>query len=257
MPRFILDNATSAKHAVELLKNRNLTAVNKDGVVCDYLGVSKMGYELHCMIADKDDTYIIEMMDDYMNIIHSGSNVMTNYYLTNSTPSGAGLERYENLFNVLLDWQKGTECNLSKMKEAIQSVQYSPCYDPQWNGEGTKNAMWPTEFAGCKIINEEGAEEKLTFYNAPKWCEEHWNEIDGNPEKGLKAQLTRVYNDIVIPQLKDPTTRPKKLEDGLPWISTHAEVFDIENRTLHLVTQEKMVKGYDERSPYDFKEFKL
>ena len=251
MPRFILDNAKSAEHAVELLKNRNLTAVNKNGNVCDYLGVSKMGYELHCMIADKDDTYVIEMMDDYMNIIHSGSNVMTNYYLTNQSPSGAGLERYDLLFNDLLSWQNGkATCDLKAMKETIQKVQYSPCYDPKWDGDGTTNAKWPTEFAGCDIINEEGAQEKLTFYNASKWCEDNWTK-----DAKLQDQLNKVYNEQVLQQLKNPSKRPLKLKEGLPWISTHAEVYDIENKTLHLVTQEKGKTETD--SSYDFKEFKL
>lgn len=248
MPRFILDNATSAKHAIELLKNRNLTAINKKGEVRDYLGVSKMGYELHCMIADKDDTYVIEMVDDYMNIAHSSQKkepviapVMTNFYLTNDTPSGAGKERYETLLD---KWSSAN--TLEGMKAAIQSVQYSPCYNPEWK-QSADTAMWPTEFAGCDIIDEKGETEKLTYYNAPKWCKDNWT-----TGAKLKDQLDEVYKGVLA-KLNNPTLRTSELGGNVPWISTHAEVYDIENRTLHLVTQEEV----NNEGNYNFKEFKL
>lgn len=256
MPRFILDNAKSAKHAVELLKNRNLTSLNKKGNPCDYFGISKMGYELHCMIADKDDTFVIEMVDDEMHVIKSGAEVMTNYYLSSMSPSGAGLERYSILFDDLEAWKKDpTKYNIDSMKETIHKVKYSPCYDPNWwsgtLAEDPKCAMWPTEFSGVKLKGVEA--EDITFYNAADWCKEHWQDGVVN----LKEALQTVTNQITsqLPNIKD---RPEKLVDGLPWISTHAEVFDIENKSLHLATQEdEKDSANGEEKEYKFKEFKL
>lgn len=236
MPRFILDNAISAKHAVELLKNRNITAMNKNGKQCDYFGVSKMGYELHCMIADRNDTYIVEIVDDNLHVLHSGASIMTNYYLTNPSPSGAGFERYSTLFD---NYDEGK--TLEGMKNLIHRVKYSPCYNPNWQ-EGATHPMWPTEFAGNDIVDKEGITQHLTFYNAQEWFDNNWNDKIAN-------SLQTAYDTV---KDKDDTKRATSGGGAVPWISTHASVFDIESRTMHLVTQEKEVNG-----AYDFKEYRL
>lgn len=251
MPRFILDNAKSAAHAVELLKNRNITSLNKKGEVRDYLGVNGMGYELHCMIADKNDTYIIELYNDKMSIIPG--HIMTNYYLTEATPSGAGWERYQVLYNRKKNPNDSGETaidvkSIDDMKKLIQYVQYSPCYDSEYKDiEGNNCAMWPSEFAGCDIVDQKGVPSKLTFYNAERWCWDHWEDGKVN----LKDQLSNVYNEIQT-KLADPSKRTSELGGKVPWISTHAEAYDIEKKELYLVTQEKM-----KNDKYDFQLFKL
>ncbi|MCQ2794415.1 MAG: linear amide C-N hydrolase [Bacilli bacterium] len=261
IPRFILDNAKSAQHAVDLLKERNITAVNSKGEVCDMFGVDNMGYELHCMIADRNDTFVIEFTNDKLSIMQTP--IMTNFYLSRLTDSGAGLERYEVLAKRTpvpgkVDPIEKIE-TIEDMKKLIQFVQYSPCYDPEWNGKDTDCAMWPTEFAGCEVIKE-GAEEKLTFYNAEKWCRSNWVEIEGlEPKEGLKDQLAGVTKQIQD-ALKIPSGtegREQKPGGKVPWISTHAEAYDIDNLTLHLVTQEKTIEGGEKDGQYDFKEYKL
>lgn len=222
MPRYILDNATSAAHAVQLLDQHNLTAMNKKGKQRDYLGVSNMGYELHCMIADKNETYIVEMMDDHLNIIKSYdklSSVMTNYYCTNKTPSSAGVERHDILCN-------GYDAvdDIGDMKDLIKEVQYSPCYkttDSQ--GADLGCPVWPTEFAGSELIGEGG--KHLNYRDAKQYCTDHWSEI--------KDDIQDAYNTT-----QDPEGRADSPGPLVPWISTHAEAYDIEKRELNLVTQE-------------------
>ncbi|MCQ2794989.1 MAG: linear amide C-N hydrolase [Bacilli bacterium] len=233
MPRFILDNATSAKHAVQLLRERNLTAVNKKGEVCDLFGVAKMGYELHCMIADKDETYVIEMVDNQMIVLKSGSHVMTNYYLSNCTSTGQGFERYTVLFDHWQVWNNAKtdeeKCSLDKMKTAIHDVMYSEAYNPNLHPEGVANCpKWPTEFAGSGV----------PFYKAQEECQKRW-------DHGLKSDLERNYEKV-----NSEKGRESKSGPAVPWISTHAEVFDIENKTLHLVTQEKEQEGLYDFKPY-------
>ena len=214
MPRFILDNAKSAKHAVDLLLDRNITAMNSKGEKRDYLGVSKMGYELHCMIADKNDTYIVELVNDHLSVI--AGDVMTNFYLSAMTKGGAGFERYQILFQ---EYQNVK--SVDDMKTLIQKVQYSPCYRSDL--EGQNMPVWPTEFAGVKVDDVFGP---LTFYNADVWSREHWDEIKGplqNAYLTTQSEEGRVSCDT---------------EGSIPWISTHAETYDIENKTLHLCTQE-------------------
>lgn len=217
MPRYILDNAKSAKDAVELLKNRNITAINKKGEQCDYIGISKLGYELHCMIADKDDTFVIELVDDHMNVVRTGANIMTNFYLSNMSRSGAGFERYEILFDAYEEEQINS---VDDMKKLIQKVQYSPCYR---TSDCVDCPRWPTEFAGVHVIPEVL---KVTFYNAEAICKSIWSNI--------KDKLQAKYD-----QTQDPYKRESKTGEEVPWISTHAEVYDIANKSLHLITQEK------------------
>lgn len=239
MPRYILDNAVSAKHAVELLKQHNLTAVNKSGAVCDYFGIAKMGYELHCMIADKKETYVVEMVDNQLVVLKSGSHIMTNYYLSNISATGQGFERYATLFNHWQKWKKEEEeCNVDTMGEAIHDVMYSEAYNPDLHPESgnLKSPKWPTEFAGGDV----------PFYQAEKYCEDHWEDGDIN----LKDKLTEEYN--IVKDTSDPSKREEKPGPAVPWISTHAEVFDIKNKTLHLVTQEK-----ENDNKYVFESYKL
>lgn len=236
MPRFILDNATSAKNAVELLQNRNITAMNKNGKKRDYFGVGHMDYELHCMIADRNDTYIVEMVDDSLHVLHSGAFIMTNYYLTNPSPSGAGFERYATLFD---NYDEGK--TLDGMKNLIHRVKYSQSYNPNWEDNAT-HPMWPTEFAGNDIINSEGITDHLSFYNAEDWFDNNWN-------NNIKDSLQSAYD--IIKDIDD-AKRATSTGGNVPWISTHASVFDIDNKSMHLVTQEKEVNG-----AYDFREYKL
>ena len=241
MPRYILDNAKNAKHAVELLRQHNLTAMNKKGEKRDFLGVSKMGYELHCMIADRNDTFVVEMFNDEFKVIDVYSDVMTNYYLSTPTPSGAGLERYATLYD---NYKKGE--TLEGMEWLIHEVMYSPCYNPNWAGaEQYRCPVWPTEFAGCDIIDPYEGEIKLTFYNAAEWFRNNWT-------ADIKNALQTAYNIAY-----NKGTRATEPGGAVPWISTHAEVFDIDNRTLHLVTQEKEKDIGGGQKGYDFKSYKL
>lgn len=217
IPRFILDNAKSADHAVELLLNRNITAANSRKEQRDYIGVSKMGYELHCMIADKDKTYIIEFMDNRVSVI--ASDVMTNFYLSALTPSGVGFERYQILYQ---NYEKVN--SIDDMKSLIKEVQYSQAYRTDFAGQ--TRPIWPTEFAGVKV---DPVLDPLTFYNAEEWSQQHWLEI--------KDKLQQAYE---ITQKEE--TRAKATGETVPWISTHAEAYDIKNRTLHLCTQEEYSK---------------
>ena len=203
--RYVLDNAKSAEHAVELLRNRNITALNSKGEMRDYQGVGTLGYELHYMIADKDNTYIVELVNDRMSVI--AGDIMTNFYLSYMTPSGVGHERYRILYDNYQDVH-----SVSDMKTLIEQVRYSNAY--RIDLENQDSAYWPTEMSS----------QKRPYYETEKWSRENWETV--------KAKFGS-YNEIVKNEIRSP-----KGGDGIPWISFHAEVYDIENRTLNLCTQE-------------------
>lgn len=86
IPRFVLDNASSADEAVELIKSRNI------------VGNLHNECYLHIMIADKDKTYVVEFIDNKVKAVEKKGNeqIMTNFNvnLPKYPDSSLGIERY-------------------------------------------------------------------------------------------------------------------------------------------------------------------
>ncbi len=70
--RYILDNANSAKHAVELLKKTNIFSV--------------ITQEFHWMISDSKETYIVETVNNTLSVLQSKGTqaAMSNYHVSHS-----------------------------------------------------------------------------------------------------------------------------------------------------------------------------
>lgn len=126
--RYVLDNATSAEHAVELLKNRNM------------LG-SFGQYGLHYMISDPKETFIVEFIDNKLVVCRAeavcNTNIMTNLFSTKLpelTPHASGVERYAILQE---NYDEGS--TLEGMAKLMQRVKYTKTYDvttdPFWYSE--------------------------------------------------------------------------------------------------------------------------
>lgn len=124
--RYVLDNANSADHAIELLKDKNI------------YGDLGSHYNLHFMIADKNKTYVVEFIDNKIVVEEKKDNeqIMTNYYVNmdNLTENGAGVERY----NILKDnYNEGN--TFEGMWNLLKRVEYSNAYlfdtDNPWLSE--------------------------------------------------------------------------------------------------------------------------
>ncbi|MBQ0114723.1 MAG: linear amide C-N hydrolase [Bacteroidales bacterium] len=119
IPRFILDNAKSAKHAIELLKERNITGTP---------GIDVHNTSFHFMIVDDKDTYVVEFHGNKMVVTET--DLMTNFYIDDFIERGEiadnamGVERY----NILREnAAKGN--TLEGMKEIMQLVNFKYTYD--------------------------------------------------------------------------------------------------------------------------------
>ena len=120
--RYILDNAESAAHAVELLRGRNL--VDKPKIST-----------LHWMIADPKESYVVEVVDNELRVVKNPK-AMTNYYLSikDYTPHACGIERMDII-------KKGYDkaASVEGMRRLMQSVQYTQAYkkstNPFWYSE--------------------------------------------------------------------------------------------------------------------------
>lgn len=138
--RMVLDRAGSAKEALELLKEYDISGG---------LGV----YSFHYMINDPQETYIVEFIGN--EIRTTRQNIMVNFYhtLPAMTPFGSGRERYA----ILKDhYAEGT--SRDGMAELMRRVRYTQAYSR------ATDPFWYTEFVMCK-----GADgRKLTTASSPE-----------------------------------------------------------------------------------------
>lgn len=142
--RYVLDNASSADNAIELLNNKNI------------YGDLGENYNLHIMIADKDKTYVVEFIDNKMVAREKQGNeqIMTNYYvnLDYITDNGAGIERY----NILKDnYNEGS--TFDGMWNLMKRVRYSNTY--LFNNE----INWYSEFIPQSVLNNDNKEQLNTY----------------------------------------------------------------------------------------------
>lgn len=130
--RFILDNANSADHAVELLKTRNL------------YGTAVDGWYLHVMIADPEKTYIVELLDNQMVAQEKTGDeqIMTNFNrnVPELTEHASGVERYEILKE---NYDEGS--TFVGMRDLMKRVKYSNAYNyatyPAWYSESIPQSI--------------------------------------------------------------------------------------------------------------------
>lgn len=219
--RYILDNASSALEAVNMIQ-QNINVTNKiNGNICDYYTLNKGGFELHYMIADKDNTYIVEFINNEIKVIQNnsikGATAMTNYYLSiDLTLNACGVERRQ----ILLD-NLGEATSVEGMAHLMERVRYT-------NSVREKDNPWWTD---VKTHDETIEHIKAMKENYP----DDFSNI-------LDAGLELINENKRNGETKTITTSIPGAESytvAAPWISTHMSVYDIENKTLRLVTQEQ------------------
>lgn len=221
IPRYVCDYADSAKHAIELLKQANI-----------YAPLNKLNEEIHALIRDKNDVYIVEFIDNQINVLSStdddyddipnDKNIMTNFYMsgwdgdvkavfmgnteqdvasTGLAPHANGLERYKIIENIY-----GSLSAENDFIDAMSSVKYTKTYSK------STNPMWLSEFA----------EGDLTIYN---------NADD--------------YNNIINDAVELFNHRDRKT--ALTWYTAHTSIYDLSNKKLTVFV------GEDYDSKYEFK----
>lgn len=137
--RYILDNARSAHHAVELLEERDLFGDGFGGM-----------YQFHLMISDKDSTMIVELINNQL-VCHAESavsdkNIMTNYFCTldTLTSHAQGLERAQ-----LLKEHYDEATSDREMMNLMKRVKYTNAY------KSSTTPFWYSEFVG---VYEDGSD---------------------------------------------------------------------------------------------------
>ena len=207
--RFVLDHFKTAEEAVNYL--RDYTSIYVPQQLID------MNYEAHFMIADPEETYVVEFVDNEISIVRS--NYMTNFHLTgvtydsngkvvinrdgsnrnrsNITLNGSGLER----FNLIVENYSSANSK-NGMRNLMNQLTYTNSYNPEYEN------FWYTEFVGVDGLNVTSP--TYQFFSVIQSEAEKFNNRSRNPE-------SEYYGT---------------------WQTTHSSVYDIENRKLYLIVQE-------------------
>lgn len=215
IPRIVLDKADTARKAIDLIKSRNVFAIEYyDEVI-----------ELHIMIADKNSTYIVEFIDnkvyvmsdqdDEFDNIPNDKAIMTNFYLhnwngeikagytgdtkeeidaTGLTPHAQGLERY-----TILSEDLDSVTDLEKALALINKVIYTKAY------KTSTSPFWYSEFTQVRP--------NVDLYTSEEGFQD------------LKQSAIQYYEN-------------RSRDTGYTWQSVHQDVYDIENKTLKVSVQE-------------------
>lgn len=224
--RYILDYADSAKHAVELIKTKVNVWASED---------QEKGQECHFMIADNNNTYIVEFVNNEIKVfsdndteydsIPNDEDIMTNFYIdgwngelitgfdtesgisesdTTLTAHASGVERYKILHDGYnLSGTPGGMFNL------MRSVWYTKAYDSEMS------PFWYSEYVGDHTGIGFG---DLTIY-----------------------QPSTDFADIVSASINLFNNR---IRNGQTWHTMHTSVYNIREKTLVVCSQESEEEKY-------------
>lgn len=199
--RYVLDNFATAQDAVDdIVAHVSVYAPNVAGAG-----------ELHLMIADANNTFVIEFINNQtvvrdMESYYDGRTYMTNFYLDGTTVNsdnhinfssvtdyGSGLERY----NIISDGFNNIN-SVATMTELMTSLNFTNAY------QSNTSPAWNTEF-----VSEEMG---LTVHSA-------------------SSDFEPIVN-AAIAGFADAT------RNGKYWITCHTSVYDIQAKKMYLIFQE-------------------
>lgn len=214
--RFVIDNFATAQEAVNYIRDYTTVYFQKE--------LHNMDYEAHFMIADSQNSYVLEFVNNRAVIIES--NYMTNFYLdgvsfnsdggvytpetqdethnamdTNGiTENGSGLERW-NLIN------SGYSETATKqgMRSILDDLTYTKTYS---SAPVVSNPFWYTEYVG------EGLTVKTPYVNFSQRVTEYASKFS------------------------------RRVRDGeeITWQTNHSVIYDIFNKKAYVIFQEDGVE---------------
>lgn len=202
--RYILDNADSVDHAIQLLQDRNIFASFSD----------ELEREDHFMISDSTKTVVIEFCNNEMIVIDGTSVVddtdgqvinpcmMTNYYLK----LGLALDSHANgveRINIIKDNYDSIE-DEDSMLSVMKKIRYTNTYKEE------TEPIWLSEF--CAKTNEYNLTYGMTLTEPEKF-------------------------DIAIEYARN--LYKQGLRNSTYWQTTHTAIYNLERKTLKICVQEK------------------
>lgn len=225
LPRYIADYASSAKEAIDMIRNMDI-----------YAPLNEVNEEAHFLICDENNSYIVEFINNEM-VVYSNTDaeclplplnecILTNFYIngwngelkavyagysaedvaeTGLNEHAMGIERHQ----ILRDLYGGIQ-SVEDVSLAMQAVRYLKSY------EETTNPFWYSEFTGDYTAEQLG---DLTIYSQA----EDFAEI----LKIVEERYRRFQRDSSI------------------WITSHTAIYDISTRKLCVYLEEDYEHKYE------------
>ena len=251
VPRYVLDHATSARHAVELIRSRNVVGTGGDGRM------------LHFMIADAVETLIVEFVGNEVVARHLDRSVLTNFGLNwdngrkvsvtdetegwNSSlypqpwnpnvpldsidryyaPESAGVERFLALRD---GYAEGAD--FDGMFDLMRRVRYSRTFEPD------TSPMPVTEllvFALGEVTAHDGGETVACTITDLFWS---YKNDSANFSTVVGRILARMKSRL------DDKEESRKL-GNVTWQTVHAATYDLEKRMFRIAAQEEYDRTFD------------
>lgn len=225
--RYILDHAKDAKHAIQLLKS------------CDLYTLNRHANNIHLMIADPNETYIVELVrengDENVSIrglLKKGKDqVMTNFY--NNLAKSEIDATYPDDATIPVEKRKyNNNAHGTERYEFIQSR-----YDDCSSVEGMYNTLNSVRY-GIMYNNPD----------YPDFASEDFtqDEIYRNPEGSASKAFTDYYKEIYEDTNDVLTNHKRDIGRAMDvWITMHSSIYNIEEKTLRLNVQEDYEHTYN------------
>lgn len=225
--RYILDSFSSAYEAVTYIRD-HVSVYFTDRT-------HDMKYEMHYLICDAVNSYLLEFINNDAVITEMGSQArnqfmnrayMTNFYLSDVmlntsgsvytpqtqvgvynaidtnrlTPNGSGLERYN-----LIASKIGSISTKNAMRTVLDDLLYTKAYS---TSPYVANPFWYTEFVGSRGLT----------------CVSSIDEY---------SPVVSIAGNYYANRTRD---------DGLTWQTVHSSIYDISNKILYVVPQESGIE---------------
>lgn len=242
VPRFILDNATSAEHAVNLLLERDIFTISLS--------------EFHFMISDSEASYIVEMSQNKLVVLKQSSTnktAMSNFHVSNSpyqqnynvvygepgtyrqefTDHPMGIERYNLAINGLenvtcLDSSDSSTYSMVKHMERI----YYKHVNLDWRTDEThyKN-FWSDKNGQPSVVS--GHENHIfSYYDTETWDNDRIQTFEHNQENynQIHAREDQIGQRAISSELANGVCQ-----------TVHASCYDLSTKELVVNVQERDV----------------
>lgn len=208
LPRYICDYAKNVDEAYWLVHDANIVSPSED-----------FGYEVHLMVCDKNNTYVMEFVNNQLES-YSDEKILTNFYLTDwageikavflgdsvqdvvdsgLSEHAMGIERYK----ILSDGYNSASTE-NDIRDLLRQVKYTLAYNKE------QSPYWYSEFVG----------EDLTIFSSA----EDFNEIT---KKAIDA-----FNH-----------RDRKIKQT--WQTCYSAIYDINSKKISIYSEEDFENKFE------------
>ena len=234
--RHVLDVATNAAHAVEILESKDVYSI-------PFL-------EFHWMISDSAESYIVECVSNKLVVLwaHDAQPKMSNYYVSHSpslceydvltnadltagfhTPHAMGIERYARVSNGL-DRVDSVDAMFTNMTNVWYKLKYLP---------GNERRYW-SDMNGAPVPDGYGTAKGQRFEFGDGLDEARSNAFKRAQENYVAVTNYEAQNHsrTINPKI-DPTLTNEVVH------TVHTSLYDLEKRTLRVCVQEDYESQFD------------